>query len=55
MKCPECRTHDLMVIEMRVAGEPVTLRSCSSCGRRWWDGMEGPLDLPSILALAAER
>jgi hypothetical protein len=27
--------------------------SCSNCDRRWWQGMEGFMDLSAILELAA--
>lgn len=49
MTCPACRTHDLVVIAMQVAGEEVTLSSCSSCDLRWWAGKEGTVGLPSVL------
>ena len=53
MKCPTCRTRQLVVIDLRVGGEPVTLHTCSHCDRRWWHGMDGSLTLASVLELAA--
>jgi hypothetical protein len=53
MKCPACRIRQLVVIEIHVGGEPVTMLSCSNCDRRWWQGMEGSMSLDSVLGLAA--
>lgn len=53
VKCPACRTRQLVVIEIQVGGEPVTMFSCSHCDRRWWQGMEGSLSLESVLGLAS--
>jgi transposase-like protein len=54
MKCPACRIRQLVVIEIQVGGEPVTLYSCSHCDRRWWQGMEGSLSLENVLGIAAQ-
>jgi transcriptional regulator NrdR family protein len=53
MKCPACRTRDLVVIKLRLGGEQVVLRSCSSCDLRSWEGLDGELRLSSVLELAA--
>lgn len=53
MKCPACRIRQLVIIEIQVGGEPVTMFSCSHCDRRWWQGMEGALSLNSVLGIAA--
>lgn len=53
MKCPNCRTRDLVVIEMRLRGERVVLRSCSGCDLRSWEGLEGEIALGAILSMAA--
>ena len=55
MKCPICRTHELMVIRMRLANEEVVLRSCSWCDTRSWESIDGSLPLDSVLGLAAAR
>jgi len=52
MKCPNCQTRDLVVIEMLVSGEPVALNSCSSCDLRWWETREGLVSLSGVLGLA---
>lgn len=55
MKCPKCRTRSLVVIQMKVAGEPVVLRSCSYCDTRWWESLDGSLSLSSVLEMVAQR
>jgi hypothetical protein len=52
MKCPACRTRQLVVIQMQVGPEPVSLHSCSHCDRRWWQGVDGSMSLKSVLDLA---
>jgi transcriptional regulator NrdR family protein len=51
MKCPSCRTRELIVIEMKVGTEHVALRTCSPCDLRYWEGVDGNLALESVLAL----
>ena len=55
MKCPNCQTRELVVIEMMVSGEPVALHSCSSCDLRWWETRDGMLSLSRVLDLATTR
>ena len=55
MKCPNCQTRELVVIEMVVSGEPVALHSCSSCDLRWWETRDGLLSLARVLDLATTR
>ncbi|HTW07182.1 MAG TPA: hypothetical protein VME46_06720 [Acidimicrobiales bacterium] len=52
MKCPNCQTRELVVIEMQVSGEPLALNSCSSCDLRWWETRDGLLPLARVLDLA---
>ncbi|MGH9062244.1 MAG: hypothetical protein ACRDZY_22445 [Acidimicrobiales bacterium] len=52
MKCPRCRTHELVIIDIVIRDEHVRLRSCSSCDARWWETGDGALSLSSVLALA---
>lgn len=52
MKCPNCETREMVVIEMTVSGEPLALHSCSSCDLRWWENREGMLSLSGVLDLA---
>lgn len=51
MKCPSCRTRELVVIAMKVGGEQIALRTCSYCDLRYWEGLDGQLALESVLAL----
>lgn len=53
MKCPNCQTRELVVIEMVMSGEPVALNSCSPCDLRWWQSEGGMLSLAGVLDLAA--
>lgn len=53
MKCPACKTHDLVVITLRLRGEELVLRSCSDCDLRAWEGLDGALPLDSVLDLVA--
>jgi hypothetical protein len=55
MKCPNCKIHDLVVIRMKIRAEPVVLRTCSSCGCRDWEGLDGSMPLRSVLALVGTR
>ena len=53
MKCPRCRSRQLVEIALFIAGEHVVLRSCSACDVRWWEGDGARLPLPNLLDLAA--
>jgi transposase-like protein len=55
VKCPTCRTRQLVVIELQVAGEPISLHRCSHCDRRWWQGIDGSLSLAGVLTLASGK
>ncbi|HYA44253.1 MAG TPA: hypothetical protein VED59_01500 [Acidimicrobiales bacterium] len=52
MKCPNCQTKELIVIEMNVGTEQVVLHSCSACDLRWWETKAGTLSLAGVLDLA---
>ena len=52
MKCPNCHTREMVIIEMVVSGERVALHSCSSCDLRWWESRDGMLTLSGVLDLA---
>ena len=54
VKCPACRTKNLVVIDIQIKGEPVTMLSCSNCDRRWWQGLEGALSLGTVLGIASD-
>ena len=53
MKCPRCRSRQLVEIALFIAGEHVVLKSCSACDVRWWEGDGARLPLPNLLDLAA--
>jgi hypothetical protein len=53
MKCPNCRTRELVVIQMVVSGEALALNSCSPCDLRWWQSEGEMLSLAGVLDLAA--
>jgi hypothetical protein len=53
MKCPKCKSRQLVEIELSIAGEQVVLKSCSACDVRWWEGDGASLPLSSLLDLAA--
>ncbi len=55
MKCPSCRTRELVVITMKVGAEQVSLRTCSACDLRYWEGLDGQLGLDAVLALVGRR
>ncbi len=55
MRCPSCRTRELVVITMRVGEEQVALRTCSFCDLRYWEGLDGQMPLESVLALVGGR
>ncbi len=52
VKCPNCETRELVVIQMVVSGELVGLHSCSFCDLRWWETRDGVLSLAGVLDLA---
>jgi hypothetical protein len=52
MKCPNCETRELVVIQMEVSGEALALNSCSPCDLRWWQSQTGILSLAGVLDLA---
>jgi hypothetical protein len=45
----------MVEITLAVAGERVTLKSCSTCDLRWWEGYEGKLPLANLLEMAARE
>lgn len=55
VQCPQCESRQMVEISLSVAGERVTLKSCSSCDLRWWEGYDGMLPLAELLHLAARQ
>lgn len=40
---------------MSVAGERLTMKSCSACDLRWWEDFQGRVSLADLLDLAARE
>jgi transposase-like protein len=55
MPCPNCRAARLVEIGINLHDQRVTLHSCSSCERRWWDREGETIGLGSVLDLVAGR
>jgi transcription elongation factor Elf1 len=55
MKCPRCHTKQLVVIDLDMGGERLSLHSCSSCDLRWWQGPDGRVPVEGVLQLASRR
>lgn len=55
MSCPNCRAGHVVEIDLTVGLRPVTMRSCSRCDTRWWQGGDDPIPLAGVLALASRR
>ncbi len=45
----------MVEIALSVAGERMTLKSCSSCDLRWWEGYHGRIQLADVLDRAARE
>jgi hypothetical protein len=45
----------MVEIALSVAGERVTMKSCSACDLRWWEGYRGRVPLSDLLDLAAKE
>jgi hypothetical protein len=52
MPCPRCAIRTMVAIDLTMAGEPLTMRSCSACNVRWWEGPNGRVSLAGVLQLA---
>jgi hypothetical protein len=55
VQCPQCEARQMVEITLSVAGERITLKSCSACDLRWWEGYQGRLPLAYLLDLAARQ
>lgn len=55
VKCPQCASRQMVEISLSISGERVTLKSCSACDLRWWEGYHGRLPLTYLLDLAARE
>lgn len=55
MLCPKCESRQMVEIALSVAGERVTMKSCSACDLRWWEGYRGRVPLSDLLDLAAKE
>jgi hypothetical protein len=45
----------MVEIGVSVAGERLTMKSCSACDLRWWEGYRGRVPLSDLLQLAARQ
>lgn len=52
VRCAGC-AKPLVEISLTLDGEPVTMRSCSSCDRRWWHRAGEQVELAGLLATGA--
>lgn len=55
MNCPNCRTAQLVMIDLSIQEDAVRLHSCSNCDTRWWERNGERIELPSVLELATVR
>ncbi|MGH9189506.1 MAG: hypothetical protein ACRD0Q_05685 [Acidimicrobiales bacterium] len=55
MNCPSCGRGQLVEIRLTVADRPMSMRSCPSCERRWWESNGELLPLGSVLELVSSR
>src|SRR5205085_11911654 len=55
MTCSHCHSHDLVEIRMQLHAQTVTMHSCQTCERRWWDRDGQSVGLRSVLDLVAAR
>lgn len=55
VQCPKCEARQMVEIALSVAGERVTMKSCSACDLRWWEGYHGKVPLTDVLGLAARE
>jgi transcriptional regulator NrdR family protein len=55
MKCPRCDNSRLVLIEVTVGGQQLTMRRCWRCDSRSWHTQEAELALPAVLDLAGRR
>lgn len=52
MRCPLCG-NAVVEISIRVRGEQVSMRSCTTCEARWWDRQGEALTIDAVLHLAS--
>ncbi|HEX3541352.1 MAG TPA: hypothetical protein VHT75_13040 [Acidimicrobiales bacterium] len=45
----------MVEIGVAVAGERLTMKSCSACDLRWWEGYGGRVPLTDLLQLASRE
>ena len=55
MRCPFCGESQLVDIHLTAQGRRVSMHSCPSCERRWWDSEEGPIALGAVLEAVGAR
>lgn len=55
MNCPNCRGAQLVLIELSLKGDDLTMHSCSRCDTRWWERNGEQITLDGVLELATTR
>ena len=55
MPCITCRTSKVVSIAVNVGGTKVTMHSCSTCDRRFWERDGEGIALDRVLSLAGAR
>lgn len=55
MRCPTCHSSNVVEIGLKLREEIVTMHSCPTCERRWWDKGGQDVSLPSVLELVAAK
>lgn len=55
MKCSRCDASGVVSIGLKAGGRDITMRSCSRCGFRTWEGEGQGMPLARVLDLAGRR
>lgn len=55
--CPNCRSADLVDVQISLRDAAVRFELCRSCEHRWWTraNEDAVIDLPDVLGLVAAK